>query len=300
MKAALACVLVAMGCQMAFADFADEFPKLRENGKDPEIQAYLKKAEETEKGNPDYYALASNYWWMVAQRPVADTKPSEKGELSIRAKDTGEEVGSLRAGPEANPEIAAKTLAMLEEGAKRFPLRADILLGLAHVQSELGKYPESVKTLDVLLDNAKAKPGDLRWAKNGPLPGPPEKFFPESLHSYAGVLFNAEQDALCEKLCDRIIEIYPDHPYAYNLKAGLADAQGKPDEMLRLLEIAGNKAPDDPLILMNLADTYLKRGDKAKAEKALKRVLEVDTDDETKDHARAALKDLGVKPEKKR
>jgi len=299
MKTALA-LLIGIGSQLAFADFAEEFPKLREKGKDPEIRAFLQKAEETEKDNPDYYALASNYWWMVAQRPVVDTKPAVKDELSVRDKDTGEEVGSLRAGPDANPEIAAKTLAMLEEGAKRFPLRADILLGLAHVQSELGKYPESVKTLDVLLDNAKAKPGELRWAKNGPLPGPPEKFFPESLHSYAGVLFNAEQDVLCEKLCDRIIEIYPEHPYAYNLKAGLADAQGKPDEMLRLLEIAGNKAPDDPLILMNLADTYLKRGDKAKAEKALKRVLEVDTDDETKDHARAALKDLGVKPEKKR
>lgn len=295
MKTALA-LLIGLGSHLALADFAEEFPKLRENGRDQEIQAFLKKAEEVEKENPDYYALASNYWWMVAQRPVADAKPAGKDELSIRDKDTGEEVGSLRAGPEANPGIAVKTLAMLEEGAKRFPLRADILLGLAHVQSELGKYPESVKTLDTLLDSAKAKPGDLRWAKNEPLPAPPEKFIPESLHSYAGVLFNAEQDALCEKLCDKIIEVFPEHPFAYNLKAGLADTQGKPDEMLRLLELAGSKAPDDPLILMNLADTYLKRGDKAKAEKALKRVLEVDTDDETKEHAREALKDLGVQP----
>lgn len=298
MKTALSCLWVGVVSQVAFADFADEFPKLREKGKDEEIRAFLQKAEETEKENPDYYALASNYWWTVAQRPVADTKPSEKGEFSIRDKDTGKEVGSLRAGPEANPVITAKTLAILEEGTKRFPLRVDISLGLAHVQSQLGKFPESVKTLEAMLDQAKAKPDELRWAKNGPLPEPPQKFLPETLHNYAGALFNAEQDALCGKLCDRIIEVYPEHPYAYNLKAGLADAQGKPDEMLRLLEIAGTKAPDDPLILMNLADTYLKRGDKAKAEKALKRVLEVDTDDETKDHARAALKDL--KAEEKR
>jgi len=299
MKTVLA-LLIGLGSQWVLADFAEEFPKLRENGKDPEIREFLKKAEESEKENPDYYALASNYWWTVAQRPVADTKPAGKDEFSIRDKETGEEVGSLRTGPEANPEITAKTLAILEEGVRRFPLRVDISLGLAHVQSELGKFAESAATLEALLDVAKAKPAELRWTKNAPLPEPAAKFIPESMHGYAGIYFNSQEDALCEKLCDRIIEVFPEHPYAYNLKAGLADAQGKPDEMLRLLEIAGSKAPDDPLILMNLADTYLKRGDKVKAEKALKRVLEVDTDDETKDQAREALKDLGAPPKKEK
>ena len=285
--------------QIAAADFATEFPELRKTGKDEEIRKYLGKAAETEKENPEYYAQASNYWWLAAQQPVVGTKPAEKGDLSIRDKETGEEVGSLSTDASGNPELSAKALAVLEEGVKRFPARVDIVLGLAHVQGEMGKFPECLKTLEVLIDTAKAKPGDLRWAKNEPLPEPPGQFIPESIHGYGGIMFNAEQDELCEKLCDRIIAAYPEHPYAYNLKAGLADAHDKPDEALRMLELALSKAPDDILILMNLADTYTGRGDKPKAEKALRRVLELKPDEETTEQAKEMLKALESPEEKK-
>ena len=62
-----------------------------------------------------------------------------------------------------------------------------------------------------------------------------------------------------------VTEAFPDHPYAYNLKAALADATGKPEEALKMLQVAHEKASDDPVILSNLAGAYAKAGQKEKA-----------------------------------
>ncbi len=48
-------------------------------------------------------------------------------------------------------------------------------------------------------------------------------------------------DALCRELLDAT---FPEHPFAYNLLAALADAKGDKDESYRQLKLAGEKAPE--------------------------------------------------------
>jgi len=48
----------------------------------------------------------------------------------------------------------------------------------------------------------------MKWMKGGKLPGPPEKFLPETVQTYTAPLFNANTpptDELCARLLDSII-----------------------------------------------------------------------------------------------
>jgi tetratricopeptide (TPR) repeat protein len=278
------------------ADYVEQFEEIKKGGESAKIEQFLAEAAKSEAENPDYYATASNYWWGLSQSLNISTKPTDKGDFSVRDQKTGNEVGSISTLGKADPTLPKKALALLEEGARRFPARADIVLGLAHVQRETGLQADCVNTLLKLLGTAKANPDGLRWTKNGELPSKANEFIPKAVQGYTGRLFKAaspETDALCAKLCDAAIDAFPNHPFAYNMKAALAAAANKPAEALRFLETASEKAPDDTLILLNLGDAYRKAGQRAKAKKIYQQVLDLkEADDEHKKQARDALKKL--------
>ena len=281
-------------------DFTKRFETVKKAGDQAAIEEFLAKAATDEAENPDYYAAAGNYWWGVAGAvamppiPEGDFKVDTK-DLSITDPKTGKKVGSIRAAGEADPEIPKRALGILTEGAKKFPQRADIALGLAYVQKEMGIAEGYVKTLTSLLAEAKKDPEALRWMEGAEMPEAAETFLPETVQDYTAGLFNANTpatDVLCGKLLAAVTDAFPDHPYAYNLKAALADATGKPEEALRMLEIAVKKAPNDALIIMNLADAYAKAGKRDKAAENYRKIISLDEDPQAVDKARSALKKL--------
>jgi tetratricopeptide (TPR) repeat protein len=278
------------------SDYLGEFERLKESGNAAEIQAFLTKSANKEQENPDYYATAGNYWWQVSQSVSITTKRSEGGDFSVRDQKSGKEVGSISTAGQTNPEIPKKALEILSEGVRRFPERADIALGLAHVQQKMGSQSECVQTLINLLAFSRKDPESLRWKKNDQLPTEANQFIPEAIQGYSAGLYqseSAESDALCARLCDATIEAFPDHPFAYNIKAALASAAGKQDEALGLLKTAHLKAPDDPLILLNLGDAYMKANHHTKAKESYGAVLKLkEIDDSLKEQARDAIQNV--------
>ena len=153
---------------------------------------------------------------------------------------------------------------------------------------------ECVDTLLKLLVSAKNDLKSLRWMKNADFPSSRESFIPGVVQGYTFALFRLESDegdALCAKLCDATMAAFPDHPFAYNMQAALAAAQGKHADSARLLETAISKAPNDPLILLNLGDAYRKTKQPAKAKQTYTKVLELSgIDDSFKKQAAEAMK----------
>ena len=170
----------------------ENYNKLNEEGKHAEIESLLKKAASEEKPSAEYYALAGNYWWQQSKMINLSTKPSEQGDLSLRDLKTGKEVGSLSTEARVNPEIRKKALSILTKGAKTYPERADILLGLAHMQSEMNLQDEYVSTLTTLLESCGSMPSKMCWTENGKLPGPLDRFIPKTVHHYTAKLYQQE------------------------------------------------------------------------------------------------------------
>ena len=141
-------------------DFSEKFQTLKEAGDQVAVEKFLAEAATAEADNANYYAAAGNYWWGVAG--AVTVSPIPEGDFEVDPEDfsitdpkTGKKVGSIRAAGKADPEIPKRAVAILSEGARKFPQRADIALGLAYVQKEMGLTEGYVKTLTSLLAEAK-------------------------------------------------------------------------------------------------------------------------------------------------
>lgn len=283
-------------------DFADQFESLKKKGNAKAIEKFLEESAPKEAENPDYYATAGNYWWGVAQKSGLLVTPLPAGnfqlntdDLSITDPKTGKKIGRIGQQPKGETPAGQNAVEILQKGTENFPHRADIALGLAHILKESGKTADSVEALVNLLEHAQKSPKSLKWMNDGELPKPAEEFLPETVQTYSAPLFKADTpatDQLCARLLDTVIKTYPDHPYAYNLKAVLADAQGKPKEALKMLLQAYLKNPSDSLVLSNLAGAYTKQGQKVRAINAYKKLLELKLDPNSRKKAQAALEQL--------
>jgi tetratricopeptide (TPR) repeat protein len=281
---------------LALADFAEDFKKTRAKKDHAAMVELLDAAAKSEADNPDYYALASNYWWSFAGEINLSTKPAAKGEPSIRDKDSGEEVGSISTNGDHDPSLRKKAVELTGTGLSKFPKRLDIGLGHAHVRFKTGDAKGAVATLRQLLKLAATPGAEFLWTGNAALPGPVDEVLPEAIQGYTAPLFQAEtdeSDALCKELLDATVATFPEHPYAYNLLAALADAKGDKDESYRLLKLAAEKAPEDVLILSNLADAHLARGNKAEAIAVYERIIELEPEGEAAAAAKEELKAVG-------
>ena len=287
-------------------EFVDQFKALKKAGDDAAIIQFLEKAATEEADNPEYYANAGNYWWgaggavAVTQLKAGDYKLDPQSFAIVDPK-TGKQVGAIGKAGDLDPTLPKKAIEVLSQGAEKFPGRADIALGLAHIQKKLDLKEGYVKTLTALLAQAKKEPDSLEWTLGGKLPSAPETFLPETVQGYSSALFNANTpatDKLCVQLLDSVIDTYPEHPFAYNLKGALADATGKPEEALKMLTLAHEKAPKDSLILANVARAHVKLGQKDKAIATFEKALALEMSPRSRAQAEAELKKLKTAGEK--
>lgn len=290
------CLLFVLLSLTARADeFSDRFQELRKAGDHGAMVKFLDESVQTQANNANYYALASNYWWRFASEINLSTKPAGKGEPMLTDPETGKEVGSISTNGDVDPSLRQRALDLTAEGFKRFPERLDIGFGLAQVQFKTGKNAAAVETLLTVLKVSKEKAATLKWSEDKPLPEPANSFVPESIQGYTAPLLEAGDEAsakLCKQLSEATIAAYPDHPFAYNILAALADARDDQAEVMKMLKLAQSKAPDDPLILLNLADAQRAAKQDKEAMASYKKILELEADEELKDAAKEGIKEL--------
>jgi len=276
----------------ASEDFATKFAEIKATGDDQKIQSFLNTSKVNQKDNPEYYALSANYWWALSKKIVISSKPPQKNDLSLTDTKTGKIAGSISDAGDVYPELRQRALDTLTTGAKRFPYRADIVMGLAYIQREMKKYDECVSTLEKLIITAGAKPENILWT-NGKKPAQKiSEFIPELIQGYSGFFYQRgtdEDDKRCERLCKSTISAFPDHPMAYNMLAGLALAHNQNAEALGYLMTANKKAPNDPIIILNLGDTYAKLGKKLEAKEYYNKVANSNFDEKYKNAASQKL-----------
>jgi tetratricopeptide (TPR) repeat protein len=287
---------IALGMPHLFAsEFTDKLKELRKGEDHAAIERFLQESRESQEDNPDYYAMASNYWWERASHVVISTAPSKPGGISVRGVDTDDEAGSIQSSGDLNPDLRKNARTFAEQGFKRFPHRMDLGLGTAWTQLQGDDPTAAVATLKKLLKVSSENPTQLKWVEDQKLPESPEKFIPEAIQGYTSELFgrgSKEALMLCEELCRATVKAFPNHPYAYNVLAGIADARGDKEEALKQLKAAHQKAPQDPLILANLGDFLRATGKTKEAIDAFTELLKLEIDADLRDYAQESLKEL--------
>jgi len=276
-------------------DFAVQLKAMSPSSPAQDIQAFIKDSYEANQNDPAYYVASANYWWNLSLAPNISTKPSEKGDFVVADPKTGKEVGSMSTEGRVNPQVPENAVQLLREALKRFPNRIDIGMGLAYMLRELDKQKDCLDVLLQVLQNAEENPTELQWKNGEPLPELPNKYIPELMQGYTGSFYRLETkegDALCHSLCEAIIHAYPDHPYAYNILAALCSANKDDQGCAKYLLIAYQKAPKDSIVILNLANTYRRLGDKKEAERYYKLVLASKPSEDIKAEAEASLREI--------
>jgi tetratricopeptide (TPR) repeat protein len=260
-----------------------------------DIQKFVKDSYEANKNDPAYYVASANYWWNLSLAPNISTKPSEKNDSGVSDPKTGKEVGSISTEGRVNPQVPDNAVQLLREALKRFPNRIDIGMGLAYMLRELDKQKDGLDVLLQVLRNAEKNPTELQWKNGEPLPAPPKTYIPELMQGYTGSFYRLETkegDALCHSLCEAIIQTYPDHPYAYNILAALCRGNKDDQGCAKYLLIACEKAPNDSIVMLNLASTYRRLGNKKEAKRYYKLALASKPSEDIKAEAESALREI--------
>jgi tetratricopeptide (TPR) repeat protein len=285
-------LLISATPSNASEDFITKFNEISSTNDDQKIQDFLAKAEDLETNNPEYYVLSANYWWSLSQKIVITTKPPEKDDFSLTDTKTGQIAGSISQVGTIDPNIPQKAVDILSKGVKAFPFRADIAIGLAHILRESGRYDDCIATLEKLLNTAGRKPNNMRWKNGEELPEKESKFIPEITSNYSAFFYRRDteiDDKRCERLAKATVSAFPDHPIAYNMLAALASANNQNTEALKHLLTAYKKDPSDPIIILNLGDTYSKLGQKKKAREYYNQVINSAFEDQYKEAASQKL-----------
>jgi len=276
-------------------DFAVQLKKMSPTSSAQDIQKFIKDSYEVNKNDPAYYVASANYWWNLSLEPNISTKPSEKGDFVVSDPKTGKEVGSMSTEGRVNPQVPDNAVELLREALKRFPNRIDIGMGLAYMLRELDTQKDCLDVLLQVLQNAEKNPNNLKWKNGEPLPEPSNTFIPELMQGYTGSFYrleNKEGDALCNSLCEAIIRAYPDHPYAYNILGALCSANKDDEGCAKYLLIAYQKAPSDSIVILNLANTYRRLGDKKEAELYYKLALASKPSEDIKAEVESSLREI--------
>ena len=277
-------------------NYASKYKQLNDRHADGEIEPLLNEWRAQQPHDPDAWITSANYYFNRALSPTISTETPEGRDLVVTDTKTGKVAGSISLEPDAA--TLRKAAGILREATGKFPNRLDIWCGLAYLHQERGDFESEFDTLRAMVAYVSRHREDLRWVKGEPLPAAPEPFIADKLHTY-GLYYHKKRtppdSARFLKLAKYTAEQFPKQVVAFNDIAAFYVTSGQTKEGLKWLRKARAVDPHDPIVLMNLGDTYAKLGDYVGAAKAYRDVIDLDRSGEYAQAAQDALAKIKTK-----
>ncbi len=232
---------------------------------------------------------------------------SKKGTLANPAKLipreeillSGNPSGKKSEGPDPEARFDQKKLGKAadywKKAADLYPWRMDIRFWLARAYQDLGNFDAQYQTLAQALQYADKNKKKLKWNNNEDLPDRRSRFIPESMQDFEDYYFarqRAENDQMAFRLAKLTLTFYPNHPDAYNSMAAYYSYQQDWEHTLKYLLLAGQKDPQNGLVLNNIGNVLMKLDKRKDAEIYYQKVVNMNNDEKNVDHAKRKLKEI--------
>jgi len=325
------CCLIAMACAStlgaadvdeaaALQRVRDKVDEISKDRSEAETRKELAAWKQREPNSPEPYIVAANYLLRRTIQPTQVTinsttgKPARKkgkdnsGKFAVVDPKTGKTVGTIgeqAVGPKPDPQTVQKlqteAAAELEQALKIAPNRLDIMLGRASILHDQGDWKTYRSQMEVARRQVATEPQKLSWLENKPVSEARQKVV-LTLHSSVVESLREETpagDKRGEDLATLGAKYFPDSVELIT-DCGTARAYAKDwAGAAKFYEHAAQLAPADSIVMINLARAYLNLGDIAKAEKAAKKVVELNDDERAVEDANQILSSLSKKAEKR-
>ena len=297
----------------------DKVDDIARNRSEEQVVTEIAAWKQRDPWSPEPYIVAANYYLRKTLEPTginiysteSGTPPTEPGEqFSIVDPKSGKEVGVLTEGPTGSkPDVQtirkyrSAAADELDRALKVAPDRLDIMLGRALVLNDAHVWQSLREQMELALKRASRDPQNLLWLENKPTPRPAAEEVLDSIHSKIVDAFDertAAGDRRAKELAALGLKYFPN---AVKLLSDLATAHAFAKDWrtaARYYERAAALAPEDSIVLGNLARAYMELGNRQKAELSAKKVIELNNDPRAIEQAREVLQRLSEKHPKAR
>lgn len=286
--------LLAFITSASAQDFKEKFTKSFNSNDTIAQLSVLKEWEKTEGNDADFYISFFNYYASKAAKEVLSIETSAQDEEALVISDSlNNPVGFITSRIIYESSDLEKALEYINEGITKFPDRLDMRFGKTYLLGKAENYTEFTKEVITTLNHADKIKNKWKWSDNKPLDDP-EEFMLSSVQGYILQLYNTGNDELLEnmkQISEKVLEYHPEHIESMTNLSIVLLINEDYNSALEWLKKAENLAPEDFIVLGNIALCYKMLGDTEKAIKYYE--LEVKYgDDDAKDFANKQLTEL--------
>lgn len=272
MKKILLVISVAFFSCVLFAQTRAElyaiYQKSIEENDSVALVSLIEKWEDMYPHDADLYTIKVNYYFNNSVQNVllfSDTIPAgDVRYLSIK-DENGKEFYSYFEKRVVDEEMYLLAIKTFDEAIRMHPNRLDIRAGLIHTNLQLKQYEPAVQQILSTIEHSAKNDNDWTWTHDSIADPDGYIFLRDILCDYMNQMINADEIVLMEKVLDTCLRIYPKDEVFMNSKGVITHLSGNLQEALKWYLKAYQQAPNDIVVLSNVASTYYNLGDKENA-----------------------------------
>ncbi len=249
-----------------------------------DFEALILHLQEWEKISPDdpelaiayfNYYVFRNYSNGIAIKPgTPDDKT--KDTLNLTDSHTGKQAGYFTEETFYDENDVIKGISYLDKALKKHPDRLDIHFGKVHALSQIKYYDKQSEAIIETLPVSRKIENKWLWHEGNPYPGDAEKFYLNEIQGRIYFFHQINRPDLIEKTASAAIKYYPDNLYFINDLGGVYFEKKDFPKALEYFKKAEKIAPNDIIVLYNIAYLFDKTGNETDAENYYAKVASLD------------------------
>ncbi|MBS9779703.1 MAG: tetratricopeptide repeat protein [Moraxellaceae bacterium] len=261
-------------------DYQKKFNKYLMKKEFDKLAKLLQKWEQKDPTNEKLYINYFNYYVaksMDGNVTISKEKPqnSDMSNVMVALDKNRQPVMFMTV--RYNQALLNKALAKIDEGIARYPNRLDMRFGKAYILSRNKDWNGYTNEMVKAIQQAKVNNNQWLWEGNKAIPDG-KSYLLASIQGSQVQLFNAEDKKLLanvRKISNELLKVYPNNVQSINNIATSYAMGGDFDNGLKYFLQAEKINPQDPVILLNIANVYKKTNNKAKAKEYYQRIAKL-------------------------
>ncbi|MCL1972365.1 MAG: tetratricopeptide repeat protein [Endomicrobia bacterium] len=254
----------------------------------------LKEWEKTDAADAELYVAYFNYYVNKSRKEIVRFGNDPKvGALAVTEAGNKEPVAYMYSEISYDPDLMKEGYKKINAGIEKYPERLDMRFGKIYMCGETGDYETFTKEIIDTIEYSGKIQNKWMWT-DGKILENPQEFMLSAIQDYQVKLYNTENDDLLENMkliAETILKYYPEHVESLSNLSLVHSLRKEYDKALELLHSAEKIAPQDVVVLSNIAQIYKITGDIEKSKKYYELAIKYGNENEKK-YAREQIESL--------